>query len=440
MNSNPGSADTGAAGEPMPLPWARPSLARRSMVWIVAALVLIALPFVVTGGLGLAVLNQMLIMILFTVAYNMLLGQGGMLSFGHAVYFGLGGYHAAHLINWIDGAGLPIALPFVPLAGGLAGLLVAGLFGSFSTNKAGTVFAMISLGIGELIASSSLIFTKFSGGEEGITANRTAPPRFFGWNFAQETQVYFLIAFWMLLSVYLMYRFSRTPVGRMANAVRDNPERAEFVGYSQKNIRYLSFCVSGLFAGIAGALFAINYEIVTEETVNAITSGTVLLQAYIGGIGYFAGPIVGAVVFTLLQTLLSNYTPIWALYVGILFVATVMYAPAGLTGLVMMHQPIWRSGRLGTLVRPYLAIAVPAVLCAIGVVGLLEMLHVVAEQGVGAPSKNFLGIDWNLHSVWPWLVFGGLAVGGFVGCRWLAPALTDAFGHALEKAWGGSRQ
>ncbi len=448
MSTNPAegggqavAAATAASSMARPgrLPYSRPSFARRSAVWLLAMAVLAVLPFIFTGGLGLAVLNQMLIMVLFTVSYNMLLGQGGMLSFGHAVFYGLGGYHAAHLINWIDSAGLPIPLPFVPLAGGLAGLIIAIIIGSFSTNKAGTVFAMISLGIGELIAASSLIFTKFSGGEEGITADRTSPPDFFGWTFAQETQVYYLIAFWMLISVWLMYRFSRTPVGRMANAVRDNPERAEFVGYSQRNIRYITFAISGLFAGIAGSLFAINYEIVTEETVNAITSGTVLLQAYIGGVGFFAGPIVGAVVFTLLQTLLSNYTGIWALYVGILFVATVMYAPAGLTGIIMMHQPIWSSGQMNRLVKPYLSMLLPALLCLIGCVGLLEMLHALAESSGGDTKKALFGITWQLHTVWPWLVFGGLAIGGFLLGRRLAPGVADAYGNAIALAYGGRR-
>jgi branched-chain amino acid transport system permease protein len=415
----------------------RPALWQRTLPWIIGAALLLVLPQVFGSGLGIAVLNQMLIMVLFTVAYNMLLGQGGMLSFGHAVYFGLGGYFAIHMINAIYAQEWAIPLPLVPVIGGIAGFAFAVLFGSFSTNKAGTVFAMISLGIGEMIAASSLIFTKFSGGEEGVTADRTDPPAFLGFEFAQEIEVYYLIAAWTLVCVWLMYRFSRTPVGRMANAVRDNPERAEFVGYSQKRIRFISFCVSGFFAGVAGSLFAINYEIVTEETVNAITSGTVLLQAYIGGVGFFAGPIVGAVVFTLLQTLLSNYTGIWALYVGIVFVAAVMYAPYGLTGLIMMHVPIWRAGALGMLARPYALIALPALVCALGVIGLLESVHFLSERTLGDTEAHVLGIVWNIESVWPWAVFGVMAVAGYLVCRRLAPSVADAFGHAQLKAYGG---
>ena len=420
------------------VPFERPGFIQRNLIWAFAVVVLAVLPLIFDRGLGMAVLNQMLIMILFTVSYNMLLGQGGMLSFGHAVYFGLGGYFAMHMINVIADGELGIPLPLVPIIGGLTGLVFSIIIGSFSTNKAGTVFAMISLGIGELVASSSLIFTKFSGGEEGVTADRTDPPAFLGFDFAQETEVYYLIAGWMLLSVWLMYKFSRTPVGRMANAVRDNPERAEFVGYSQKRIRFLSFCFAGFFAGIAGALFGINYEIVTEETVNAITSGTVLLQAYIGGVGFFAGPVVGAIVFTLLQTLLSNYTGIWALYVGMLFVATVMYAPAGLTGLIMMHVPIWKSGQTGKLVKPYLTIFFPAALTLLGLIGLLEMLSHVSEAALGDHEAHLFGLVWQTDTVWPWLLFGVLLVGGFMLCRRLAPAVNDAFQTALEKAYNRS--
>ncbi|MFK7964193.1 MAG: branched-chain amino acid ABC transporter permease [Burkholderiaceae bacterium] len=420
------------------LPITRPSFAQRNLVWFICAVLLAVLPMIFSSGLGIAVLNQMLIAILFTVSYNMLLGQGGMLSFGHAVYFGLGGYFSIHLINWIADGEWAIPLIVVPLIGGVAGLLFSFVIGSFSTNKAGTVFAMISLGIGEMIASSSLIFVKFSGGEEGITADRTDPAPFLGFEFAQEIEVYYLIAGWMLFAVWLMYKFSRTPVGRLANAVRDNPERAEFVGYSQKRIRYISFCIAGFFAGIAGALFAINYEIVTEETVNAITSGVVLLQAYIGGVGFFAGPVVGAIVFTLLQTLLSNYTAIWALYVGILFVATVMYAPAGLTGLIMMHVPIWKSGQIGLLVKPYLIMAVPALITLFGMIGLLEMLHYLSEAATGENEASLFGITWTFTGPVPWIVFGAMFLGGIWVCRKLAPSVADVYETALAKAYGGS--
>jgi len=409
---------------------------RRNAIWWVALVLVMLLPQVARSGTAIAVLNQMCIMVIFSLSYNMLLGQGGMLSFGHAVYFGLGGYFAMHLIKIAGGAGFFMPLPLVPIVGGLAGLFFGLLFGSFSTNRAGTVFAMISLGIGEMIAASSLIFVKFSGGEEGITADRTDLTPFFGIRFRSEVDVYYLIAGWMLLSAWLMYRFSRTPLGRLANAVRDNPERAEFVGYSQKRVRLLSFMAAGFFAGIAGGLFALNYEIVTEETVNLVTSGIVLLQAYIGGVGFFAGPIVGAVVYTLLQTLLSNYTEIWAFYVGLMFVATVMYAPTGLTGIIMMHLPIYRVRKLRTLVLPYLQVGVPALCSAVGVIGLLELLHFLSVRAVGQTTKRLFWTSFNVEQPTAWIVFGVLAVGGFIVARRLAPKLVAAWEMASAQAHG----
>jgi branched-chain amino acid transport system permease protein len=414
----------------------RTSFLRRNAIWWVALVLVMMLPQVARSGTAIAVLNQMCIMVIFSLSYNMLLGQGGMLSFGHAVYFGLGGYFAMHLLKIAGGAGFFMPLPLTPLAGGLAGLLFGLIIGSFSTNRAGTVFAMISLGIGEMIAASSLIFVKFSGGEEGITADRTDLTPFFGVRFRSEVDVYYLIAGWMLLSAWLMYRFSRTPLGRMANAVRDNPERAEFVGYSQKQVRLLSFMAAGFFAGIAGGLFALNYEIVTEETVNLATSGIVLLQAYIGGVGFFVGPIVGAVVYTLLQTLLSNYTEIWAFYVGLIFVATVMYAPTGLTGILMMHQPMYRARKLRALVLPYLQVGVPAFCCAIGVIGLLEMLHFLSVRAVGQSTKRLFWMSLNVEQPTAWIAFGALAVGGFFVARRMAPALVAAWEAASAQAYG----
>jgi len=408
------------------------SIVRRNAVWLIAILVVIGLPFIFSGGVAIAVLNQMGIAIIFTLAYNMMLGQGGMLSFGHAVYFGLGGYFAIHFLNIMSSGSFVLPLIFVPIAGAVAGLAFGMLFGSFSTNRAGTVFAMISLGIGEMIASSSLIFTKFSGGEEGITADRTEAMPLFGLNFAQEIQVYYMIGGWMILATWLMYRFSRTPVGRLANAVRDNPERAEFVGYSQKHVRFMSFAISGMFAGVAGALFAVNYEIVTEETVNALTSGVVLLQAYIGGIGLFFGPIVGAVVFTLLQTLLSNYTEIWALYVGIVFVATVMYAPFGLSGLIAMHVPVLQAGRLGSLLMPYVKIGVPAVVCGLGLIGLMELFHFTGDRAVGESEKELFGYVFNVDTATPWVLFGVLMVGGFILAKRMGPAVFEIWQEATN--------
>lgn len=388
---------------------------KRYAVWIGFFVMLMVMPYVFSSNIGLYTMNLMGIFIIFALSYNMLLGQGGMLSFGHAVYFGLGGFMSVHFMNYIEDGAFIFPMWLLPIFGGLIGLVFAIIIGSFSTRKAGTVFAMISLGVGELMAASSLIFVAFFGGEEGVSGDRTMGPPLFGFDFAQDIQVYYLIAAWVFVTVLLMYLFSRTPAGRMANAVRDNAERAEFVGYSQRKVRFVSFCVSGFFAGIAGGLFAINFEIVTEENLNALTSGVVLLMAFIGGVGFFVGPIIGAVVFTLLQSILSNYTDIWQLYVGVLFVLTVMYAPHGLTGIMMMHTPAYKMKRLRSLLVPYLRIGIPTISFMAGVAGFLETIHHVRNAPVDETMMSLVGIEFDTHSLMPWIVIFLLTVvGGYL--------------------------
>jgi branched-chain amino acid transport system permease protein len=366
----------------------------------------------------------------------MLLGQGGMLSFGHAVYFGLGGFIAAHVLNLAGRGALYLPVPRLPLVGGLGGLAFAALFGSFSTRRAGTVFAMISLGVAELMAASSLIFDRFFGGEEGITTNRSKAPLLLGLEFTRDRQVYYLIVFWLFVAAVAMYAFSRTPVGRMANAVRDNPERAEFVGYSQNRVRLVSFCAAGFFAGIAGGLFAVNYEILTAENMGLTASGAVLLMTYIGGIGYFVGPIIGAVVFTFLQSMLSDYTGMWLLYLGILFLATVLFVPMGLAGVLMLHAPASRTRRLGRLVGPYLITGALALVAAVGIIGLLEMSHFVAAADATRTTRRLFWLAVAPRTVTPWLGFAALVVAGALGLRWAAPHAAAAFNEASRPAPG----
>ncbi len=406
---------------------------RERLYWISLAAVLAALPWVFSSSFAVSIMTQIGIASIFALSYNMLLGQGGMLSFGHAVYFGLGGFLAMHFMNYIEG-GFPLPIPFLPLVGGVIGLLFGLIFGSFSTRRAGTVFAMISLGIAELIASSSLIFVKFFGGEEGITGNRTAGPNVLGINYGADIQVYYIAAFWTFVAMFAMFWFSRTPAGRMANAVRENPERAEFVGYSQRRVRMISFCTSGFFAGLAGGIFAIAYEIVTEETLGLNQSGSVLLMAYIGGIGFFIGPVFGAILLTLLRTVLSNFTDIWLLYLGLIFLATVLFAPAGLSGLLMMHGPAYKTRRLGMLVVPYVTMMIPILMITIGLTGILELAHFSGSTSADDRVMVLYGIPSNIDNVLPWATLIMLTIVGIFGVRRAKSGVLDAWARANAPA------
>ncbi len=397
--------------------------------WGIAAVLLCILPFVFTNNSAITIMNQMAITIIFALAYNMLLGQGGMLSFGHAVYAGVGGFACMHIMNASDFfAGLP--LPILPIFGGLMGMGLATIVGSFSTRKAGTVFAMISLGVGELIAACSVIIVAFFGGEEGISGDRTYGLPFFGVEFLQQIEVYYLIAVWLMISAALMYLYSRTPLGRMANAVRDNPERAEFLGYSARWVRFYSFVASGFFAGIAGALFAINYEILTEENLNTTQSGIILLVTFLGGVGFFFGPILGAIVFTLVQTVLSLQTELWGFYLGIIFVATVMFFPGGLAGLIMMHVPALRLGKLNRLALPYLKTFGGGALGCLGAAALIEMIFHVRHAYAGDSEMTLFWTTFDSHSALPWILATIAMVVGFGIVRATSAALVEAWNDA----------
>jgi len=398
--------------------------------WIGGAVILLVMPMIFSSNSSITIMNQMAITIVFALAYNMLLGQGGMLSFGQAVFMGVGGFGAMHIMNWIEQGELPIPLPLLPLFGGIFGLGFAVLIGLFSTRRAGTVFAMISLGIGELVASSSVIVVAFFGGEEGVSGDRTYGLPVFGIDFSSQKEVYYLIAFWLLVSALLMYLFSRTPVGRMANAVRDNPERAEFLGYSARWVRFYSFCASGFFCGIAGGLFAVNYEIVTGENLDLVTSGTILLITFLGGIGFFFGPILGAIVFTLLQTVLSLQTDLWQLYVGALFVLTVMFFPGGLAGVIMMHVPPFKLGKARTLIRPYLETVLPAGIGILGLAAFLEVLFHVRNAAVGEDQMTLFWITFSSHNIAIWLGISAVTVAAFWIARKNAPRLRLAWDFA----------
>jgi branched-chain amino acid transport system permease protein len=408
-------------------------------IWVAVGLLLLVLPQIFSSGGALTTFSLIGISIIFSLSYNILLGQTGLLSFGHAVYYGLGGFLVIHAINIIGANKLPIPLPVVPLVGGLTGLFFAALLGWVSTQRSGTAFAMISLGVAELIASSALILRTFFGGEAGISANRTKLFRLFDWSFGPQIQIYYLVAAWTLLAVIAMYALTRTPLGRMCNAVRDNPERVQFVGYDPHVIRYLAFCFAGFFAGIAGALAAINFEIANSAYLGAVQSGSVLFSTYIGGVGYFIGPIVGAIFVTVLSLSLSDLTPVWQLYFGLFFIAVVTFAPGGITGLLMMHRPLLKSGTLGNVVPAYLIAFVPTLALVAGLVLATEtIVHHTVNPGDDPNIKAF-GMSFNASSPIMWIIALFLIVGGFFVARetWrrLARAWDDALTAAHERGY-----
>lgn len=375
----------------------------RWLIWSLFVLVLLLAPRVFTSNLSVTMLAQMGIAIIACLSYNMLLGQGGMLSFGHAVYTGLGAYMTMHALNAVSAGqwGIPVSL--LPLVGGVAGMGFAALLGWVTTRKSGTPFAMITMGVAELVFAMSLMFSEFFGGEAGVSGNRVAGPSVMGITFGPQVQIYYLIAAYTFVCVALMFAFTQTPLGRMLNAVRDNPERVEFIGYSTQRVRYLAFIIAGFFAGIAGGLGALNFEIVTAEVVGAGRSGAYLLFTFLGGATFFFGPILGAVLMVIAFVLLSELTKAWLLYLGLVFLFMVMYAPGGLASLLMMNLRVAKFGKLRQIGTSYLGLGVTALATIAGAGAMIEMVYHLQLNSALGDVVRFMGVPLNAKGVDSWV-------------------------------------
>ena len=384
------------------------------LLFSILLLFLLFLPNIFTTSFALTLFSKMGVLIIFSVAYNMLLGQAGLLSFGHAIYFGLAGYASIHILSAINESYLPsLPLILLPFIGAFVGLMLGICIGYLSTKRLGTAFAMISLGFCELVTALTLIFVVFFNGEDGIQADRVTGNEFLGFTYGPQSEVYYLILFWCIISVSLMYLLTKTPFGRMCNAVRDNQQRAEFVGYNVRKVRWLAFSLSAMFAGAAGSLHAINYEHIGFESVSLVQSGLVLFMAYIGGIGNFLGPILGAISLTYLDTMLSDITEAWVLYYGIIFVLVIAFAPQGISGIIMVHEPIIRNNPslLKKLVFPYTIFLVSIIILTIGFTSIIELIHSLKS------SKDSLKVYWlniNNNNIFIWILFSLIFISGIL--------------------------
>ena len=411
----------------------RPVNKGRLLVWSLFAIALIVAPLLFRSSLALTMLSQIGYLIIICLSYNMLLGQGGMLSFGHAVYVGLGSFIAIHGMNMAAGGRFPLPLVLVPIVGGLGGAFFAILFGYVTTKKSGTTFAMITLGIGELVAAMSLMFPGFFGGEGGVTTNRVYGQPLLGITFGPQIQVYYLIAAYCFICTVAMFAFTGTPLGRILNAVRDNPERVEFIGYNTQRVRYFAFIIAGFFGGIGGGLAAINFEIVNAaDSLNAIRSGGYLLFTFLGGATFFFGPIIGAVLLVFASVLLSELTKAWLLYLGLVFLLMVMFAPGGVASLIMMNVRVASFGKFRRLVLPYLGLLATGALAAVGAAMLIEMIYHMQLNAALGPMVPLAGFELDTSHAPAWI---GAAAALVVGL-----GLFEIVRRRFVRLWGTAQE
>jgi branched-chain amino acid transport system permease protein len=370
--------------------------------WSALVLFLAVPPLVWPESWLLTYLAQTATMIVFALSYNLLLGETGLLSFGHAAYSGLGALIAAQVFNRI---GVPLVL--LPLIGGIGGALCGVLFGFIATRRAGTAFAMITLGLGELVAAAAWTLPDWFGGEAGVAIDRASGPLLGNWSFGPAREAYALIALWCLLACAAMFALSRTPFMRLANAVRDNPARAAAIGCYPRRIRYGVVVVSAFFAGVAGTLGLVNVELVSTESVGMVRSGAVLIATVIGGTAAFFGPVAGAVVVTFFSVALASVTRAWLFYLGLFFIVVVMASPDGLAGFVQRHTARvaahgWRRCRAA-----YLWSTAAALLWTIAVVLAVQWAYAAQFGADDGAAFNVTGVPLRLASSPLWL---GVAV------------------------------
>jgi branched-chain amino acid transport system permease protein len=404
------------------------------MVWPLCALLLALAPLLFSGSFALALLSQMGIAIVACLSFNLLFGQGGMLSFGHAVYAGLGGFVAMHALNMFSAnAGwLPVSL--VPLCGGLGGLAFALVFAYPSTRRAGSSFAMITLGLGELVYALTTLLPGFFGGEAGIAGNRVNGYVVGGVSFGPAIELYYLLALYTLVCALLMYLFIRTPLGQMLQAVRDNPQRVASIGYDPQRVRYLAMLLAGFFAGVSGGMAALHFEIVNAEAVGSARSAAYLVFTVIGGTASFAGPVLGGVLMVLCSVLLSAWTKAWLLYLGLGFVLVVVYAPGGLAGVLAQQLRLVRSGHLLRLLPWYGALAACAAVALWGVALAIEMLYHQQLHAASGSAFAFLGLALDTATPGSWFTALGLLLAGGLPLAWVYPRCAARYAQAHAAA------
>jgi branched-chain amino acid transport system permease protein len=404
-----------------------------------AAVVLVALPTQL--GLGWQnTLISMLVASLFAASFNLLMGQAGMLSFGHGAFYGIGAFAVLHMMKATE-SGLGFPTPLLPLIGGLAGLALGLVAGFFATMRSGVYFSLVTLALAEMLHALAPNWKSAFGGESGLSSMRMPA---WGLSFATPLQVYYLTLIWVVLCLVALYAYIGTPMGQLTLALRDNERRVRFLGFDAHVTKTLVFGISGLFSGVAGGLMALSAETVNYGVFSTHVSAMVVMHVFVGGSALFLGPVLGASLLTLFTFLASEATRAWLLYQGLIFVLVMLYAPNGLAGALWSH---WRHrARLDwrRLAAPYLGALAGAALAALAAVFAIQVLEQVFNPAYRAAALrsgqwaavSALGVTVAPTSPLPWAGALALFAAGIALLRWLHPIIAGAWS---ESAGAGAK-
>ncbi|MEQ6889010.1 branched-chain amino acid ABC transporter permease [Halomonas sp. CS7] len=308
-------------------------MTKRLLIFGVLALVLAALVLLPYGVayFYIFVATEILIMGLFAASFNLVFGYTGMLSFGHAAFFGMGAYTTAMLLlHW------QVPLVWTLLAAMLTSMLLAAVIGFFCVRLNEVYFAMLTLAFGMMVFSVAHQWRSVTNGSDGITG---FPLTEFGLGLdlqlANPLVYYYVVLVVVVLAAALLYLVTRSPFGLILKAISENPERVAFCGLNERRFRLIAFIVAGLFAGLAGGLFAPFNRVASPDMIHWSHSAEAVLMTILGGSAYFLGPFFGAMVFVLLETWITSYTDHWMLFLGIILALMVMFFRRGILGTVL---------------------------------------------------------------------------------------------------------
>lgn len=299
----------------------------RPLLLLLALLGLV--PLVVNDPGHLYFMTLILVWCLFALGYDLVFGVTGMLSFGHAAFFGVGSYVFA-LIVFKSPALFPLAIAAAGLAAGAVALLVAAL----ALRLSGIYFSLMTLAIAELFffaASSPL--RRLTGGEDGLTG--VPRPTLFGISFIDDAHFYLLVLAFLAVGLLVSRTLRNSPFGQALKGMRVNEVRADQVGFDVKRLKLAAFAISGIYSGVAGALLGSLMQFVNPQGLHWSTSGDVVIMTLLGGIGTLYGPILGVVVFEVLKEALSSRTVHWYGVLGLIFILATMFMPRGIHGVVV---------------------------------------------------------------------------------------------------------
>ncbi|MDH4180413.1 MAG: branched-chain amino acid ABC transporter ATP-binding protein/permease [Betaproteobacteria bacterium] len=304
---------------------------------LVAALALCALPFALGAlGMGVTSATEVVVFALACMALNVLVGYTGLTSFGHGAWFGLAAYAAAIAQRELFPGGfvLPLALALgVVLATSCA-------FGFLILRRRGVYFSLLTLALSAMLFSVAFRWTEVTGGENGLGG--IVRPAFLGVSFESAWAYYALVAAIGFCAIVALWRFHRSPLGSVLVAIRENEQRARFLGYATNRYKLVAFTASAGLTGLAGTLLLFNNRMTSAEPISVAFSGELLAMVIIGGMRSFLGPALGALFFVVFRDALSRYTENWLLFFGLLFVVFVVYSPTGLVGLWQRLTARWR--------------------------------------------------------------------------------------------------